>query len=80
MHNLGIDKVILPLYNYLTRCTGEKVRINIMTENEIKLLSLIRSDNNPSEAVVVAIRVISDFLTQPLSFQEASPVVPRALP
>ena len=56
------------------------MRINIMTENETKLLSLIRSDNNPSEAIAVTIRVISDFLTQPLSFQEASPVVPRALP
>lgn len=56
------------------------MRINIMTENETKLLSLIRSDNNPSEAISIVFEIISDFLTQPLSFQEASPVVPRALP
>ena len=33
-----------------------------MSENESKLLNLIRENDNPSEAVVIAIEIISSFL------------------
>ena len=51
-----------------------------MSEINLKLISLIRSDSNPSEAIEIAISVISDFLKRPQSSQEASPVDLRELP
>ena len=48
-----------------------------MTENEIKLISIIREQENPTQALVVAIRVIISYLTQHESYPKPLPVVPR---
>lgn len=45
-----------------------------MIENEQELLNIIRSHNNPQQAVSIAIEVILDFLMQDESSQER-PVV-----
>lgn len=36
----------------------------MMNENEMKLIGLIRESDDPERAIVVAVEVITDFLTQ----------------
>lgn len=43
-----------------------------MTENEIKLISLINNAKDPEKALIKAIEIIIDFLSHPQSFQESS--------
>ena len=43
-----------------------------MTKNEIELFDIIRQDENPREAAMIAIGIIYDYLKQPLSYREAS--------
>ena len=50
-----------------------------MTENEIQLLNLIRNNENPEQALVTAIQIITDYLKQSQSFAEPSVVYPQAL-
>jgi hypothetical protein len=40
-----------------------------MTENELKLIELIRENDNPDEAIVTAVNIITSFLEQPQSFE-----------
>ena len=40
-----------------------------MTENEIKLIELIRENDNPEEAILTAVNTILSFLEQPQSFE-----------
>jgi hypothetical protein len=40
-----------------------------MTENEIKLINLIRDNDNPAEAIVTAVNIIASFLELPQSFE-----------
>lgn len=40
-----------------------------MTEKEQKLLDIINEDDNPQEAVRIAMRVICDFLERPEPYQ-----------
>ena len=40
-----------------------------MTENELKLIELIREHDNPEEAIITAISIITSFLEQPQSFE-----------
>ena len=40
-----------------------------MTENEIKLIELIRENDNPEEAILTAVSIITSFLEQPQSFE-----------
>ena len=44
-----------------------------MTENEIKLINLIRENDNPDEAIVTAVNTILSFLEQPESFGVQAP-------
>lgn len=43
-----------------------------MTENEMKLLEMIRKNDNPEQALLIAIEIIVDFL----SHHEASQLKP----
>ena len=43
-----------------------------MTDNEHKLLNLIRENDNPERAFVIAIEIIIKYLEQPESFEEPS--------
>ena len=45
-----------------------------MTNNEIELLNLIRENDNPEQALVIAIKIIISYLTQPESFELSSVV------
>lgn len=45
-----------------------------MTDNEIKLINIIREHDNPEHAVEIAIRVMIEFLAQDESSQEQPPV------
>jgi hypothetical protein len=40
-----------------------------MTNNEIKLLNIIRESENPDEAIEIAIDIILSYLEQPESFE-----------
>ena len=40
-----------------------------MTENELKLLSIIRENENPEQALITAIELIIKYLEQPESFE-----------
>ena len=42
-----------------------------MTKNETRLLDIIRNHENPTEAITIAIGIISAFLAQPQSFEES---------
>jgi hypothetical protein len=42
----------------------------IMTDNELKLIELIRENDNPEEAILTAVSIITSFLEQPQSFEE----------
>jgi hypothetical protein len=48
-----------------------------MTDNEIKLINIIREHDNPEQAVEIAIRVMIEFLAQDESSQEQPLVYPR---
>jgi hypothetical protein len=48
-----------------------------MTDNEIKLINIIREHENPEQAVEIAIRVMIEFLAQDESSQEQPLVCPR---
>ena len=50
-----------------------------MTDNELKLLSMIRENDNPEQALVTAIEIIIKYLEQPESFEEPSLVCSRVL-
>ena len=50
-----------------------------MKDNKIKLLAIINENDNPEEALQVAIEVISSFLGQSVSYQEPSPDFLQAL-
>lgn len=41
-----------------------------MTKRELKLFDIINEDENPQEALLVAMQVICDFLKQPEPYQE----------
>jgi hypothetical protein len=41
-----------------------------MTEYELKLIKLIRENDNPEEALTTAVSIISSFLEQLQSFEE----------
>lgn len=43
-----------------------------MTGNEIKLIDIIREQNNPEDALIIAIKTILSYLEQPESFEEPS--------
>ncbi len=47
-----------------------------MTENELKLINMIRENNHPDKAMMAALTTICSYLTQPQSF--ASPSVADA--
>lgn len=40
-----------------------------MTENELRLLKLIRENDNPEQALITAIEILISCLTQPESFE-----------
>lgn len=40
-----------------------------MSENEIKLLEVIRNSTDPEKAILTAIEIILEFLEQPESFE-----------
>lgn len=48
-----------------------------MTENEIKLIELIRENDNPEEAIVTAVNTILSFLEQQKSFGVQAPACLR---
>lgn len=50
-----------------------------MTDNELKLLSMIRENDNPERAFVKAIEIIIKYLERPESFEEPSLVYSQAL-
>lgn len=43
-----------------------------MTENELKLIELIRENDNPEEAIITAVNIITSFLEQFQSFEVPS--------
>ena len=45
-----------------------------MTENELNLLKLIRENDNPEEAIITAVNIITSFLEQEKSFEAQAPV------
>lgn len=45
-----------------------------MTNNQKSLLKLIRESADPTQAILVAVEVISDFLKQHQSLKEQEPV------
>lgn len=45
-----------------------------MSENEQELITIIRENDNPEQALLVAVEVILSFLVQPESSQEPSAV------
>ena len=48
-----------------------------MTENEIKLIDIIREQENPAQSLMVAINVIVSYLMQHESYPKPLPVAPR---
>ena len=50
-----------------------------MSETELKLLSMIRENANPEQALITAIEVIIKYLEQPESFEEPSLVCSQVL-
>lgn len=43
-----------------------------MQTNQEKLLSIIRENDNPEQAIQIAVEVITSFLKQSVSYQESS--------
>lgn len=50
-----------------------------MTDNEIELISLIRNADHPEDAMIIAIKIILQYLEQPESFEAPSSVCPLEL-
>ena len=50
-----------------------------MTDNEIKLLKLIRENDNQEEAIIKAVSIITSFLEQEKSFGVQAPAYPPGL-
>ena len=50
-----------------------------MTENELELLYIIRTNDNPEQALEIAVKMIIEFLAQHESSQEASAAYSPAL-
>jgi hypothetical protein len=50
-----------------------------MTDNEIKLIELIRENDNPEEAITTAVSIITSFLEQLESFEGQALVFPSEL-
>jgi hypothetical protein len=48
-----------------------------VTENEIKLINIVRERENPVQALIIAINVIVSYLVQHESYPKPLPVVPR---
>ena len=48
-----------------------------MTENEIRLINMIREQENPVQALIVAVNIIVSYLVQHESYLKPSPAVPR---
>jgi hypothetical protein len=51
----------------------------IMSENEMKLIGMIRESDDPEKAIVVAVEVITDFLKQFQSSEEPAAACPPGL-
>ena len=45
-----------------------------MTNNERELLNTIGQSKDPEKALILAISIITNYLKQPLSFEEQAPV------
>ena len=45
----------------------------MLTENEIKLINIIREDTQPESALLIALEIIFSYLEQRESFEEPSP-------
>jgi hypothetical protein len=41
-----------------------------VSENEIELMKLVRENDNPEQAALIAIDIILEYLRQPESFEE----------
>lgn len=50
-----------------------------MTENELRLINLIRENDNPEEAIVTAVSIITSFLEQQRSSEGQALVYPPGL-
>ena len=50
-----------------------------MTDNEIKLINLIRENDNPEEATLTAVNIILSFLEQQRSSEGQAPASLRGL-
>ena len=50
-----------------------------MTKAESELINLVRTHDNPAQAILVAVSVILDFLTQPQPSQQPTVAVPLVL-
>lgn len=48
-----------------------------MTENEVMLINIIREQENPVRALMVAINIIVSYLMQHESYPKSSPVAHR---
>ena len=44
-----------------------------MTDNEQKLIRIIRESNDPEAALVIAVGIITDYLRQPELYRESFP-------
>ena len=40
-----------------------------MTDNELKLIEILRENDNPEEAIITAVSIITSFLEQQRSFE-----------
>ena len=50
-----------------------------MTDNELKLIELIRENDNPEEAIITAVNIITSFLEQEQSYLGQAPAYPPGL-
>ena len=50
-----------------------------MTDNEMKLIELIRENDNHEEAIITAVNIITSFLGQLGSFEGQAPADPPGL-
>lgn len=48
-----------------------------MTENEIKLIKIVREQDNPGKALIIAINIILSYLKQHESYPKPFSVAPR---
>jgi hypothetical protein len=81
--NLGVEIELQLDYNFdnstlrqyfdsvpdIMLCNNSVKEYKIMTENEIKLLEVIRNSTDPKKAILTAIEIILEFLEQPQSFE-----------